>query len=112
MSAVFSLSALALSTVPSDNRQKAFRPEHEMSMSDAFDPYRKWLGIPPQEQPPNHYRLLGVGLFEDDADTIAGAADRQMAHVRTFQTGRHSAVSQKLLNELAAARIALLDFQK
>lgn len=83
-----------------------------MSTPDAFDPYRKWLGIPPHEQPPNHYRLLGVGLFEDDADTIASAADRQMAHVRTFQTGPHSAVSQKLLNELAAARIALLDPKK
>ena len=30
---------------------------------DGFDPYRKWLGIPPQEQPPNHYRLLGIGLL-------------------------------------------------
>lgn len=83
-----------------------------MSTPDVFDPYRKWLGIPPHEQPPNHYRLLGIGLFEDDADTIAGAADRQMAHVRTFQTGPQSAVSQKLLNELAAARIALLDPKK
>lgn len=74
-----------------------------------FDPYRKWLGIPPEEQPPNHYRLLGIGLFESDPDVIAGAADRQMAHVRNFQTGKHSALSQKLLNELAAARLCLLD---
>jgi hypothetical protein len=81
-------------------------------MSDVFDPYRKWLGIPPAEQPPHHYRLLGIGLFEDDADTIAIAADRQMGHVRTFQTGPHSALSQKLLNELAAARLALLDPKK
>ena len=83
-----------------------------MSMPDVFDPYRKWLGIPPAEQPPNHYRLLGVGLFEDDADTIAGAADRQMGHVRTFQTGPHSTLSQKLLNELSAARLCLLDPKK
>ena len=77
-----------------------------------FDVYRKWLGIPPEEQPPNLYRLLGVGLFETDADVIANAADRQMAHVRTFQTGQHSALSQKLLNELAAARITLLDAKR
>jgi hypothetical protein len=83
-----------------------------MSVLEEFDPYRKWLGIPSSEQPPNHYRLLGVGLFEDDADTIASAADRQMAHVRTFQTGPHSALSQKLLNELAAARVALLNEAK
>ncbi|MGH7136958.1 MAG: hypothetical protein ACREHD_14555, partial [Pirellulales bacterium] len=81
-------------------------------MAEVFDPYRKWLGIPTAEQPPNHYRLLGIGLFEDDSDTIANAADRQMAHIRTFQAGPHSAVSQKLLNELAAARLALLDEKK
>jgi hypothetical protein len=81
-------------------------------MPEVFDPYRKWLGIPLAEQPPHHYRLLGIGLFEDDADTIAIAADRQMAHVRTFQTGPNSALSQKLLNELAAARLALLDPKK
>src|SRR5690242_20557156 len=83
-----------------------------MSVPEEFDPYRKWLGIPSSEQPPNHYRLLGIGLFEDDADTIASAADRQMAHLRTFQTGPHSALSQKLLNELAAARVALLNDAK
>lgn len=77
-------------------------------MSETFDAYRKWLGILPTEQPPDHYRLLGIVRFEDDADTISNAADRQMAHVRTFQTGPHSALSQKLLNEIAAARVCLL----
>jgi hypothetical protein len=81
-------------------------------MGDEFDPYRKWLGIPADEQPPNHYRLLGIGLYEDDADTIATAADRQMGHLRTYQTGPHSALSQKLLNECAAARICLLNADK
>jgi len=76
-----------------------------------FDPYRKWLGIPPEEQPPNHYRLLGIGLFESDPDVISNAADRQMSHVRTFQSGKRSKTSQKILNELAAARICLLDKQ-
>lgn len=76
---------------------------------DDFDPYRKWLGIQPKDQPPNHYRLLALELFEDDPDTISNAADRQMAHLRTFQTGSHSKLSQKLLNECAAARICLLN---
>jgi hypothetical protein len=80
-------------------------------MSD-FDPYRKWLGIPPQEQPPNYYRLLGLAVFESDAEVIGNAADRQMAHLRTFQSGKNSALSQKILNEVAAARICLLDPQK
>ena len=77
-------------------------------MPESFDPYRKWLGIPPAEQPANHYRLLGIALFEDDPDVIAYAADRQMSHVRKFQSGQHGAHAQKLLSELANARRCLL----
>lgn len=80
-------------------------------MEENFDPYRKWLGIPPEEQPPHHYRLLGIALFEDDPDVISNAADRQMAHVRTFQTGKRAALSQALLNELSAANVCLLNPQ-
>ncbi len=77
-----------------------------------FDPYRKWLGIPKWEQPPNHYRLLGINLFENDPDVIETAADRQMGHVRNYQAGKHSEWSQRLLNELSAARICLLNAEK
>jgi hypothetical protein len=81
-------------------------------MPENFDPYRKWLGIPPKDQPPHHYRLLGIELFENDPDVIDHAADRQMTHVRAFQSGKHSAVSQKLLTELSAARLCLLTAEK
>ncbi len=74
----------------------------------SFDPYHLWLGIPPREQPPNHYRLLGIEFFESDAEVIAMAADRQMMHLRTFQSGKHSLHSQRLLNEVAAAKVVLL----
>jgi formylglycine-generating enzyme required for sulfatase activity len=47
-------------------------------------------------------------LFEADADVIATAADRQMSHVRTYQSGAHGELSQRLLNELSAARLCLL----
>jgi len=77
-------------------------------MSDTFNGYHVWLGIPANEQPPNHYRLLGIAVFEADLDVIDHAADRQMAHVRTFQSGRHQALSQQILNELANARLCLL----
>ena len=40
----------------------------------AFDPYHKWLGIPPEQQPASHYRLLGIAEFESDADVIDTAA--------------------------------------
>ncbi len=74
-----------------------------------FDPYHKWLGIPPAEQPPNHYRLLGITPFESDPDVIDAAANRQMAFIQGCATGPHTAASQKLLNELAAARVCLLN---
>ncbi len=78
-------------------------------MSETFDPYLNWLGIRDSKRPPNHYRLLGIDLFESDPEIISVAADRQMAHVRKFQTGKHSAVSQRLLNEIAAAKLCLLN---
>jgi hypothetical protein len=81
-------------------------------LSGDFDPYHRWLGIPPKDQPPNHYRLLGLDLFESDPEVIRDAADRQMAHVRTYQLGPHVDLSQQLLNELATARICLLDLAK
>ena len=80
--------------------------------SVSFDPYKVWLSIPLKDQPPNHYKLLGLQDFENDPDTIESAADRQMAHVRTFQTGKHSNASQSLLNELATARLTLLNMEK
>jgi hypothetical protein len=78
-------------------------------MAQEFDPYHKWLSIPPEEQPPNHYRLLGLPIFESDPDVIEHAADRQMAHLRTFQTGSRSSLSQELLNEISTAKLVLLD---
>ena len=78
-------------------------------MSPNFDPYHRWLGISPKDQPPTHYRLLGIDLFESDPEVILDAAERQMRHVRTYQIGPHSALSQGILNELGAARACLLD---
>lgn len=79
---------------------------------DAFDVYHKWLGIPRQDQPPNHYRLLGLSLYETDVDVIQEAADQRMGHVRTHQTGPHGDLSQKILNEIATAKVCLLNPEK
>lgn len=78
-------------------------------MAAKFDPYHQWLSIPPEEQPADHYRLLGLKQFESDPDVISSAADRQMAHVRSFQSGQHALISQTLLNEISAARVCLLN---
>lgn len=79
-----------------------------MAMPEPFDPYRKWLGIPQENQPPTHYQLLGIPEGEGDPDVIENAANRQMAHVRTFQSGKHSKLSQEILNQLASAKRVLL----
>jgi hypothetical protein len=81
-------------------------------MSESFDAYHKWLAIPPSEQPPNHYRLLGLSLFESDPEVIAIAADRQMSHVQTYKNGPRAELSQTLLNEIATAKLCLLKPQR
>ena len=77
-------------------------------MPDDFDPYRTWLGIPLAEQPPTHYRLLGIGETEQDPKVIENAAERQMTYLRNLQTGSRGVLSQRLLNEVAQACNVLL----
>ncbi len=81
-------------------------------MTAQFDPYHVWLGIPPGDQPPNHYRLLGLAPFETDANVIAHAADRQMAHLKSVGTSKHANLAQRLLNECSAAKVCLLRPEK
>ncbi len=78
-------------------------------MSSAFDPYHKWLGISPREQPPNHYRLLATDLYESDPEVIDSASNRQMSYLQELASGPNVRYVQKLLNEIAAARVCLLD---
>jgi hypothetical protein len=77
-----------------------------------FDPYRKWLGIPEDQRPPTHYQLLGISPEEKDIDVIETAVLRQSAFVRNFQSGQHAEDATRLLNEISAARLCLLDRQK
>ncbi len=81
-------------------------------MNDLFDPYYKWLGIPKHEQPPNHYRLLGVEIFEQDPDVIDSAGEQRIAFLRTLQNGRNGDASQKLLTEVSKALVCLLNSDK
>jgi hypothetical protein len=83
--------------------------EPDVSLDLEFDPYHKWLGIPPQHQPPDSYRLLGLEVFESDRDVIRAAAERQTAHIHKYKIGPQSEHSQRLLNEIARARVCLLD---
>ncbi len=73
-----------------------------------FDPYHKWLGIPPRDQPPHHYRLLGIELYEGDPEVIEAAAERHSTYLQAVASGPQVAESQRLLNEISAARRCLL----
>ena len=81
-------------------------------MSDTFDPYYKWLDIPPEEQPADHYRLLGIEKFESDTKLIKKAAEAKIEYLRTFQLGKRFSFSQKLMAEVASARVCLLNSEK
>lgn len=74
-----------------------------------FDPYHKWLGIPPGHRPPTHYQLLGIAPDERDPDVIEAAAIRQSAYVRNFQTSPHAKECSRVLGEIALARAILRD---
>lgn len=78
-------------------------------MSGKFDPYHVWLGIPPAEQPPHHYRLLGIAPLESDRAVIEAAADRQMTFLRQHGAGEHGDESQRILNEVSKALVELLN---
>jgi len=81
-------------------------------MAENFDPYYKWLGIPPKDQPPHHYRLLGIEVLEPDRDVIDAAANRLMGYLKELAAGDDAAHSQKLLNEISRARLCLLNKDK
>lgn len=78
------------------------------SNTSSFDPYAAWLGIRDSRIPLNHYRLLGLEVFETDLAAIEHAADRQMAHIRQYHSGRYADAANELLNEITTARLCLL----
>ena len=78
----------------------------------SLDPYRDWLGLASARRPPTHYELLGVEQYEDDPDRLHQAALAQIAKLRKYQTGKHSDLTQELMNEISQARICLLDVDK
>ena len=43
--------------------------------------------------PSNHYRLFGVQVFESNPEVIREAVMRQSGHLRTYQLGKHVAMT-------------------
>ena len=78
-------------------------------MPDDFNPYHKWLGIPLNQQPADHYRLLGIVRGECDPDVITHAAEQRTLHLKSISTGQHGELSRLLLDEVSRACNCLLD---
>jgi hypothetical protein len=74
-----------------------------------FDAYHKWMGIPPEEQPADHYRLLGLVRFESDRDVIDASVNKQMSYLRICAKGEHADQAEEILNQVSQARLCLLD---
>ena len=74
-----------------------------------FDPYHKWLGISPDEQPPNHYRLLGISEFEANANLIEEAYDKAMLIVKQEEHGEHLGYVEPVAADLFRAKECLIN---
>src|SRR5690606_9492350 len=83
-----------------------------MPATTPIDVYKDWLGIPEGPRPPDHYQLLRLVRFEDDAEKIRAHYKKLNAHVRKYATGTYSVESQDLLNELAKAMLCLTDEER
>jgi hypothetical protein len=79
------------------------------NMMSTFNPYQQWLGIADAVGTPNHYRLLGLRLFEDQPAIISAAAARLAGIVSSQLTGQYAAEAQRLLAEFDVARNCLLN---
>lgn len=81
-------------------------------MASNFDPYWEWLKIPANQQPPNYYRLLGLKPLESDAVAIEAAINRLVEKMQRLSNGPQVEAAQKILNQVAAARICFNDATK
>ena len=81
-------------------------------MPDSFDPYFQWLGILPNEQPANWYRLLGLKIWEANPTAIEEAAQKQSAIARQHLQGPHALLAQQVLTQIATAKLCLLSASK
>ncbi|HEY2883555.1 MAG TPA: serine/threonine-protein kinase, partial [Pirellulales bacterium] len=80
-------------------------------MASAFDPLDQWLGIPPAQQPPNHYRLLALELYAD-SHSIRQAVEKRTSQLTAIDAGQHADSRQSLIEQISAAGAELLDIDK
>jgi hypothetical protein len=101
------LPLVGLTSIP-ESRVERTTYSYCCGVMDSSQLYHQWFGIPPKDQPPNAYRLLGVELFEPDPLVIEAAAEQRMLLLKTRQYGPHAVQSQRLMNEVSHALRTLL----
>jgi hypothetical protein len=67
-----------------------------------------WLGLPPGTWPPDHYRLLGLQLGEENAEVIERHVHDRLDTVRCYQI-THPELATEAMNRLAQAFVCLTD---
>ena len=67
-----------------------------------------WLGLPPGEWPPDHYRLLGLEPGEDNAELIEQRVHQRLDAVRCYQM-MHPEQATEAMNRLAQAFVCLME---
>jgi hypothetical protein len=77
-------------------------------MSHAAQIYREILGLQ-QDQPQNHYQLLGLDLFEPDLERIENASMNLLSKALRHEHGPQAAWARKILDELEQAKDCLTD---
>src|SRR5947208_632040 len=73
------------------------------------DLYWEWLKVPRERRPPTYFDLLGIGPNEENAAVIEKAAHDQVLRVKDRLDGPRAAEGAKLLQEIAQAKVTLLD---
>ena len=76
------------------------------------DRYSQWLGIEAGARPPDHYSLLGIERFCNDADLIDTAAHERLDLLDRYSLAgsRESRDScQEMMNKVARARVVLMN---
>lgn len=73
-----------------------------------FNPYREWLQIQSAAATPDYYTLLDLRPLESDSAQINAGFQRQAARIAPHLSGIQGSLAQRLMSELAEARVTLL----
>ena len=73
-----------------------------------FAAYHEWLGIPLREEPPNHYEILGIPLFETNKTVISNGAARRVTFLQSMVAGGFAELAQEIQKEVSKAKLCLL----